>query len=226
MDSYALLAGNLLEWVDSIDADEKYEFSESFPDGEVGRVVHLRAGLADIMVKPKGVDHRTGMIGYEASLHTHENIADAVKCFQHNRAGNERRNREWEINPERAVARAQGEAMGIPLEVIDAIMPITGTGALDQARERLFGSRPRQHRPTEDPSPAEYALACVWSVNRSGLSQTSASMSFLNHEPSYPIRAIPRAFDHSAAAFRSVVRCSTGAASSLALLNPNDAPQG
>ncbi len=81
-------------------------------------------------------------------------------------------------------------------------------------------------RPCELPSPPTYAVGEVESVNVIGLSQTSVFTSLVNHDPSYCRRTEPRVPPHSAAAFKSVVRWSSGAATSTALLKPNEAPQG
>lgn len=153
MDNYALLAGDLLTWVDSIDADERYEFNDPHPEhlGVVARVIHIRAGLVDLMIKPAGFNPVTREISYELAAHGHDNIPEATECFRRNREGNERRHREAEINPERAEQRAMAERMGMPLEMINRLIPLNGDepSAVDQTRERLT----RQPRTQPDVSP-------------------------------------------------------------------------
>jgi hypothetical protein len=145
----SLLAGDLLAWIDGLDVDERAEYHPPGAPEDMPPVIHVRAGLADIMITPEGVDRRTDQVMYSMKAHAHGNYQEGVACFRRNREGNERRMREFQQDPDRAVQRAMAEKEGMPLEIIDQLIPMVGQSVVDAIGDKLRGmARPQ---PTESP---------------------------------------------------------------------------
>ena len=148
----ALVEGNLLDWIDElsdmarrevsngdIDADdfERVTYRQPGTLPEAPEAVHIRYGLADILVTPVAVHKVTGAIMWEAQAHTHEDVDDARECYRRNVRDNRERAREYEINPERASMRQQARAAGMSPEEVDRAVPLVGEGDYDRFKGLL-----------------------------------------------------------------------------------------
>jgi hypothetical protein len=169
----ALVDGNLLDWIDElsdmarrevdngdIDADDfertTYRLPGTLP--EAPEAVHIRYGLADILVTPVAVHKVTGAVLWEAQAHTHDEVDDARECYRRNVRDNRKRAQEYEINPERAIMRQQARAAGMSPEEVDRAIPMVGEGDYDrfkgllsaavaEARQETGPSLPPRHLP-------------------------------------------------------------------------------
>jgi hypothetical protein len=154
----ALLHGDLIEWVDSLpDVDERYEYRalpvpgvELPPGLDNLPTVSVRFGLVDILVQP------TGIVGggdgdmfpvYEIQAHSHPDEGTATECFRRNRERNERERQEYDVNPERAVARREARDMGMPEDLVNRLIPLTGAGLVDEIMGEMGRQRPGNGAP-------------------------------------------------------------------------------
>ena len=113
--------GDLIAFAENLEADERVEYD---PTGAEGRGIHIRAGLADILIKPEGKHKVTGEVIYAMTAHGHGSMSDAVECYRSNVEKNLRFDREWLIDPGRATARAQARSTGMPEELINRLIPM------------------------------------------------------------------------------------------------------
>jgi hypothetical protein len=147
----ALVEGNLLDWIDELSDMARSEINDGTIDADdferttyrtpglpkAPDTVHVRYGLADIMVTPVAVHKVTGAVLWEAQTHTHDDVDDARECYRHNVRENRQRAREFEINPERASMRQQARAAGMSPEDVDRAIPLTGEGDYDRFKALL-----------------------------------------------------------------------------------------
>lgn len=132
MDTNTLRNGDLLTWVESLDWDDRATYSSpEYEDGE--RAVHVRVGVVDLVVSPAARNTVTGEIIWHLSGHTHA-VGDedgARECFAENRRRNEQTEFEATVDPDRAQVRLKARSMGVPDEIIDRMLPLTGDAPLD-----------------------------------------------------------------------------------------------
>lgn len=115
--------GDLRAWALSLPADQLTEYDTNDDGEEWPSAVHVLVGVTDVLVRPIGRDE-DGTIGYDLSSHTHPDLDTARACYRRNRDSIRRRLAEAAIDMERAAQRTMLERRGMPLEVIDRMLPL------------------------------------------------------------------------------------------------------
>lgn len=134
--------GDLLAWIESLDWDERSTYRVPEYQGDE-RAVHVRIGMADMVVYPQARHKVTGQIIWGITGHTHDDEDDARECYAENRRRNELMEFEATVSPERAQQRAEARAHGIPDEVVDKMIPLIGKAPLDGMIDKIVSQARR-----------------------------------------------------------------------------------
>lgn len=108
-----LKTGDVLAWINGLQPDRIERFDDD--------VTVVLAGAVQIVISPH--DRGEGG-GHDISAHTHATPEDAARCFERIVTESRVAEAEFRVSPQAATARAQARSMGMPQEMIDALMPL------------------------------------------------------------------------------------------------------